>query len=69
VTDADGNPAAKITVTYQMQNNQANDVVKADYLTRQLMTFALSVRLYDVNSGQAQQVTLTQKIKVRNLQR
>ena len=43
--------------------------MKADYLTRQLYTIALGVRLYDFNSGQPQQVTLTQKIKVRNLQR
>lgn len=62
-------PAAPIVVTYQIQNNQASDVVKADYLTRQLMTIALGVRLYDFNSGQPQQVTLTQKIRVRNLQR
>lgn len=62
-------PAAPITVTYQIQNNLPNDIVRADYLTRQLMTFSLGVRLYDLNSGQPQQVTLTQKVKVRNLQR
>lgn len=67
--DADGNPAARITVTYQIQNNLPSDLIKVDYLTRQLMTFGLSVRLYDLNSGQPQQVTLTQKIKIRNLQR
>ena len=62
-------PAAGIAVTFQVQNNRGSDVVKADYLTRQLMTFALSVRLYEPNSGQPQQITLTQKIRVRNLQR
>jgi len=67
--DADGNPAARITVTYQIQNNFPTDVVKLDYLTRHLMTFVLGVRLYDLGSGQPQQVTLTQKIRVRNLQR
>jgi prepilin-type N-terminal cleavage/methylation domain-containing protein len=60
---------ARIYVTYQIQNNLTSDVVKADYLTRQLMTFALGVRLFDLNSGQPQLTTLTQKIKVRNLQR
>ncbi|MCC6727820.1 MAG: type II secretion system protein [Chthonomonadales bacterium] len=64
----DGAPV-RISVTYQIQDNLAGDVVKTDYLTRQLMTFGLSVRLYDFNSGQPQQVTLTQKIRVRNLQR
>ncbi len=61
--------AAPITATYQFQSNGTGYSVKADYLTRQLMTFSLGVRLYEFNSGQPQQVTLTQKIKVRNLQR
>jgi prepilin-type N-terminal cleavage/methylation domain-containing protein len=73
--DADGNPAAPIVVRYQIQNNldelsdTALQTVKADYLTRQLMSFTLGVRLYDLRSGQPQQVTLSQKITVRNLQR
>ena len=61
--------AAPITVTYQFQTNLSGYTMKADYLTRQLMTLAMGVRLYELNSGQPQQVTLTQKIKVRNLQR
>jgi prepilin-type N-terminal cleavage/methylation domain-containing protein len=80
--DADGDPhslptkladgvtnAAPITVTYQFQTNLRGYTVKADYLTRQLMTLSLGVRLYDFNSGQPQQATLTQKIRVRNVQR
>ena len=62
-------PGAVISITYQIQNNLPSDIVKGDYLTRQLMTLALGVRLFDFNSGQPQQVTLTQKIRVRNLQR
>jgi hypothetical protein len=69
VVDNNGNPADPIIVTYQMQNNLQADTVKADYLTRQLMTFSLGARLYEFNSGQPQQVTLTQKVDVRNLQR
>ena len=60
---------ANIMVTYKIQNNLRSDVVKADYLTREMMTVALGVRLFEFNSGQPQQVTLTQKIKIRNLQR
>lgn len=66
--DGSGNPVF-IEVTYQIQNNRSSDVVKASYLTRQLMTAAVSVKLYDFNSGQPQSATLTQKIRVRNLQR
>ncbi len=68
--DALGNRfASNIKVTYKIQNNLLSDIVKADYLTRELMTVALGIRLFEFNSGQPQQVTLTQKIKVRNLQR
>jgi len=67
--DALGNPAAPITVTYQFQNNSSGDIVKADYLSRQLMTVSVGVRLYEFNSGQPQQVNISQKINVRNLLR
>jgi len=66
--DTNGNPVC-IEVTYQIQNNRTTDVVKASYLTRQLMTAAVSVKLYEFNSGQPQSATLTQQIRVRNLQR
>lgn len=62
-------PIQRIYVSYKIQSNKSSDLVKADYLTRDLMTAALGVRLFDFNSGQPQQVNLTQKIKVRNLQR
>ncbi len=66
--DGSGNPVY-VEVTYQIQNNRTSDVVKASYLTRQLMTAAVSVKLYEATSGQPQSATLTQKIRVRNLQR
>lgn len=66
--DGNGNRVC-IEVQYQIQNNRASDVVKASYLTRELMTAAVSVKLYEARSGQPQTATLTQKIRVRNLQR
>ena len=47
---------------------RANDVVKVDYMTRDLMNVALEVRLYDAHTGQPQIISLSDKIKVRNLQ-
>ncbi len=58
-----------IEVNYKIQNNRPADVVKASYLTRQMITAAVSVKLYDFKSRQPQSATLTQKISVRNLQR
>jgi hypothetical protein len=65
----DGSQAADpVEVYYNFQMNQANDVVKFDYMTRDLMNFTLEMRLYEVGSGKPQVTRLTDKIKVRNLQ-
>lgn len=61
-------PAAPIDITYSFQMNRPNDVVKVDYLTRELMSFSLEARLYDSATSTPQSTSLTQKIKVRNLQ-
>jgi prepilin-type N-terminal cleavage/methylation domain-containing protein len=58
-----------ITVTYRLQNNLTNDVVKVDYQTREMMKFSLGVRLYDLGTGNPQQVNLAQSVQVLNLQR
>ncbi len=61
-------PAAPVEITYSFQMNRPNDVVKVDYLTRELMSFSLEARLYDPATSTPQSTSLTQKIKVRNLQ-
>lgn len=60
---------APITVTYQLQANRTWYVVKSDYLTRQLMTFGLGVRLYEFHTGQPQQVDLSRRLSLSNLLR
>ncbi len=69
--DADSNGVADVPVraSFQIQNNLRTDQVKADYLTRQMMNVRLGVRLFEFNSRQPQQYTLTQKVRIRNLQR
>jgi prepilin-type N-terminal cleavage/methylation domain-containing protein len=58
-----------VLVQYNFQMNRANDVVKIDYLTRELMTIAINSRLYDPSSASPQDTVLTSQIKSRNLQR
>jgi prepilin-type N-terminal cleavage/methylation domain-containing protein len=60
--------ADPIAVTYKFQVNQPNDVVKVDYLTRELINFSLEAKLYDPPSSRPQVTSVTDKIKVRNLQ-
>ncbi len=62
-------PAAPVEVYYQFQMNRPNDVVKIDYMTRDLMNVALEVRLYDPGSARPQDTQLASKVEVRNLQR
>ena len=45
------------------------DVVKVDYSTRALVNVTLGVRIYDPNSGQPENVQVSDKIAVRNLGR
>ncbi len=61
-------PADNVEVFYSFTLLRPNDVVKVDYMTRDLMNVSLEVRLYDIRSGRPQIVSLSDKIKVRNLQ-
>ena len=61
-------PADNVEVSYSFTMVRPNDVVKVDYMTRDLMNVALEVRLYDIRSGLPQIISLSDKIKVRNLQ-
>ncbi len=72
--DVNGNvvgnrPAVPVEVTYNFQMNRASDVLKADYMTRELMNVSLEMRLYDPRSSRPQTMNLASKIKVRNLQK
>ena len=57
-----------IEVYYKFQVNRANDVVKIDYLTRELINVTVEARLYDPASSRPMSTILTQKLKVRNQQ-
>jgi prepilin-type N-terminal cleavage/methylation domain-containing protein len=58
-----------IEVTFSFQMNRPKDVVKVDYMTREIMTVAVEARLYDARTNAPQSTSLTQKVRVRNLQR
>jgi hypothetical protein len=58
-----------VEVAYQFQTNRPSDVVKIDYLTRELMEVTIQSRLFDPATATPQATDLSEKIKVRNLQR
>jgi prepilin-type N-terminal cleavage/methylation domain-containing protein len=61
-------PSDPVEVFYKFQTNRANDVVKVDYLTRELLNVTVESRLYDQYSARPMSAVLTEKLKVRNLQ-
>ncbi|MBC7526904.1 MAG: type II secretion system protein [Chthonomonadaceae bacterium] len=58
-----------VEVSYNFQMNRRNDVVKADYMSREIMNINVEMRLYDPRSSRAQTTNLASKVKVRNLQK
>lgn len=70
---ASGNPGSPLPpgdvwVYYEVQNNKTNDAFRASYTTKSLMTIVMGIRVYG-NSGRAEVVELTNKVKLRNVRR
>jgi len=59
--------AQDLLVRYQFQTNRSTDVVRATYSTRELMTVQLGLQQFEPNSGDAQAVQLTNRVRVRNV--
>ena len=60
---------APLEITFNFQTNRPGDVVKVDYMTREFINVSIEARLYDQRTGTPQITSLTNKMKVRNLQR
>lgn len=61
--------AMPVEVTFNFQTNRTKDVVKVDYLTFEQMNVNVEMRLYDPRTGVPQSTPVSDKVKVRNLQR
>ena len=56
----------KIGVNYKIQFNRDGDVIKGDYITKNLVTVHLGIRMFDPESGKPHTVELNNSVKVRN---
>ena len=56
-----------ILIYYQVQNNKKGDLLRANYVTKDLMTVIMGIRIYDTNSGKVQAIQLTNKMRLRNI--
>lgn len=68
-TRSDGTPYDLLRITYAVQANTENDVVKVDYMTRSQYTLAINIKLYDPTTGDPLLMSLTTQVRVRNLLR
>ena len=56
-----------VLVYYEAQNNMKGDNLRANYVTKSVMTVILGIRIYDPTSGKPQAIQLTNKIRLRNV--
>lgn len=62
------NPNAyKVYVLYYEQNNRKGDSLRANYVTKSLMTVIMGIKVYDNNTGDSQSIQLTNKIRLKNV--
>ncbi|MHB1456497.1 MAG: PilW family protein [Armatimonadota bacterium] len=61
-------PAGRqIYLLYYEQNNKPGDSLRANYVTKELLTVSLGVRIYDASTSKPQTVQLTSKVRLRNI--
>jgi hypothetical protein len=58
-----------VDIRYQMQTNLPTDIVRVTYATRELFTLNVGLLQYEPGSGEAQEVQLTNRLRLRNLTR
>ncbi len=56
-----------VFVYYEIQNNKKGDTLRANYVTKSLMTVTMGIRIYDPTSGKPETVQLTNKVRLRNI--
>lgn len=57
----------QIYVLYYEQNNQVGDSLRANYVTKSLLTVTFGMQIYDSTDGKPQSLQLTNKIRLRNI--
>lgn len=69
VPNPNGQGNQPIEVTYKIQFNRKDDIVKGDYITKSLVTIHMGIRMFDPETGKPHAIDLTNSVKVRNAHR
>jgi hypothetical protein len=59
----------RVTISYMYQTNNPRDLVRVDYLTREVITINMTARLYDPVNNKPITTTVADRVRVRNMQR
>jgi hypothetical protein len=59
----------RVTISYLYQTNNPKDLVRVDYLTREVITINMTARLYDPVNNKPITTTIADRVRVRNMQR
>ena len=65
--DSQPMPDGYVLLYYEVQNNKKGDILRANYVTKSIMTVTMGIRIYNSSSGKPELVQLTNKVKLRNV--
>ena len=69
-SDRDPNLAGtSVHVRYQMHTNKSTDVVRVTYSTRELLSINVGLQQFEPGSGEAQEIQISNRLRLRNLTR
>jgi hypothetical protein len=59
----------RVQIRYLYQTNNPRDLVRVDYLTREVININMTARLYDPVNNKPITTTVADRVRVRNMQR
>lgn len=59
----------RVSIRYMYQTNNPKDLVRVDYLTREVININMTARLYDPVNNNPITTTISDRVRVRNMQR
>jgi hypothetical protein len=72
ITFSDRDPrlaGVRVHIRYQMHTNKSTDIVRVSYATRELLTVNVGLLQYEAGSGEAQEIQISNRLRLRNLTR
>ncbi len=56
-----------VLIYYKVQNNKKGDVLRANYITKSVMTVTVGIHIYDTGAKKPQSVQFTSRVRLKNI--